>query len=53
MSDSGHHPAWKVAGNLIMLCVVLAFTASDFDASELQTLGLFLAGNGLLEKFAR
>ena len=45
-----NHPVWKLATHLVLLFGILAFTASDFDASELKTIGMFLAGSGLAEK---
>lgn len=48
-----HHPIWKVIGNLSMLAVILGATASDFDASEMRTLLMFLVGNGALERLTK
>lgn len=44
------HPVWRVLLNMVWLGMALAVTASDFDASELKTLALFLAGNGVVER---
>ena len=44
------HPLWRLASQVVLLFGILAFTASDFDLSELKTIGLYLGGAGALEK---
>lgn len=47
------HPFWKILSNIIVLAVLLYMTSSDFDKTEIITLVMFLAGNGLVEKLTK
>lgn len=48
-----HHPAWRIGGNLAWISIVLYFTASNFDETEMRTILLALLGNGAIERITK
>lgn len=47
------HPAARVFLNVAYLGGLLYAFASDFDATEIQTLVLFMLGHGAVEKIVK